>query len=367
MTGKDKLLEEALAAVKKANYDGIVLLPTGSGKSRLMIEAAKILNPESILYLCDSQDLRDRDFPNELAKWDANYLLPRMELMCYKSAYKLVGKQYSLLLADEFDASLTPKYCKVYKNNKFDKRILVSATLDEAKVKKAKQIAPIIFNKTPKEIIDAKVVNGVKFHFVNFNLTPAENGMYLHYNKEFKSLLNSVKNKDTEQKLDWLKIKRKQFLSKLDSSLQVTKWLIKTLQAHQPNDKILVFCGLSEQANKVCRHAYHSNNDEDWLLDDFDAGRIKLMSVVDKVNRGLNIDSIRNIIFDSTGSSKTKLTQRIGRGQRLEVNEVLNVFFLIPYFMSVWGERKPTIVQQWILDTTKEMDLTNCKTINYQK
>jgi hypothetical protein len=115
----------------------------------------------------------------------------------------------------------------------------------------------------------------------------------------------------------------------------------------------------------VSKNAYHSLNGEDHLLDDFHTGKIKLLAVVDKVNRAVNINQIRHIIHESVGSSKTKLTQRTGRGQRLDVDEVLSVYFLVPHFISMWGERKPTIVLQWILDAAEDMDLTKCKTINY--
>lgn len=367
MTGKDRLLNTALEAFKKAGYEGIGLLPTGSGKARLMIEIAKILNPATILYLCDGIRLRDKDFKAEMVKWGAAHLIPRTTFHCYKGAYTKVGEKYDLLLADEFDFGLTPKYRKVFDNNTFGKRIFMSATLDDAKRKLIKRLAPVVFERTPKEIIDQGVVNGVRFWFVNYNLSYQENGYYLMYNSEFKKLLNEVRTKEVEIKLNWLKIQRKQFLSRLQSSLEVTKWLLTNLRQNKPNEKVLIFCGLSEQADKVCKHAYHSNNNEDQFLQAFDAGEILQLAVVDKVNRGLNINAIRHIIMECTGSSKTRLTQRLGRGARLAVDDVLNVYILIPWFMSLRGERKPTIVNQWVIDTTADMDLSKCKTIWYNK
>ena len=61
------------------------------------------------------------------------------------------------------------------------------------------------------------------------------------------------------------------------------------------------------------------------------------------------------------------MVQRNGRGMRLNVNEKLNVFFLIPHFLTVWGERKPTIVLQWVMDSLKDMDTSNIKTIQYKE
>lgn len=364
MTGRDRLLKECLKLAEKFDYNGIFLLPTGSGKGKLMIEIAKLLQPQSILYLCNTTLLRDKTFKAELYKWDAAYLLNRMDLQCYQTACKWVGKHYNLLLADEFDAALTPEYIKAITNNRFDKRILVSATLDEKKLRLAKKIAPIIHEVKPLKLIKDKVLNKVQFYFVNYNLTTAENTTYLHYNLEFKKLLNQVKTREIEQKLETLQLQRKHFLNSLGSSREVAKWLIQNIE--KTGEKIIIFCGLSKQADAICKYAYHNRNDEEQLLKDFDSGKIKKIAVVNKIDRGENLQGVKNIIHESISKSKTRLTQRTGRGMRLDVDDTLNVFFMIPHFLDKWGNRKPTIVQQWVLDSTKDMDLSNAKTISYK-
>lgn len=364
MTGRDKLLDEALKVAHKHNYNGVFLLPTGSGKGKLMIEIAKILKAKNILYVCNTQLLRDKMFIDELRKWDAAYLIPYIDMQCYQTTYKWTDKHYDLILADEFDAALSPEYIKLFSNNTFTHKILVSATLDDDKRRKAKRIAPIIFEKKPDELIKDKVLNSVQFYFINFDLTDQENYQYLEYNKQFKVLLNQYQDKLIKFKLEKLQIERKQFLSSLQSSARVTKWLLKNLMGR--NEKVLVFCGLSKQADKVCANSYHSNNNNVKALEDFEAGIIKELAVVDKLTRGMNIAEVRNIILESTGKSKTKITQKIGRGMRLHVNDVLNVFFLIPHFTHPFWGKKPTIVESWILESTKDMDLTKAKKINFK-
>ena len=145
----------------------------------------------------------------------------------------------------------------------------------------------------------------------------------------------------------------------------MAKWLINNLKPR--NEKILVFCGLSEQADRICANSFHEKNKNHKALEDFEKGLIKVITVVNKVDRGLNIENVRNIIHESVGRSKTRMTQRNGRGMRLDINEKLNVFFLIPYYLSMWGERKATIVLQWIKDALKDMDTSNVKTITYKE
>lgn len=363
MNEKDKLLQEVLNAYKKANYNGIVLIPTGSGKGRMMIEIAKLLNPKNILYLCNTTLLRDATFIDELHKWDAAYLLENMDLCCYQTACKWVGKEYQLLLADEFDAALTPAYIKAITNNKFEHKILVSATLQDAKKRLAKQIAPIIYELTLNEAISTDVLNNINFYYVNYNLSKEENLAYLSFNTRFKNLLNTVRTKSVESQLKWLQIQRKQFLNGLNTSVNVTKWLLQNLR--KTNEKVLVFCGLSAQADKVCEYTYHNSNNNIEAFFDFEKGIIKQLAVCDKLDRGINIPDIRHIIHESIGSNKTRLTQRIGRGLRLKPNEYVNVYLLLPHYIDNWGHLKPTIVKQWITDSSEDMDLTKIKQINY--
>lgn len=363
MTGRDKLLEQGLAAFKKNNYNGIALLPTGSGKGRLMIEIIKLLKPKSILYLCDREELRDKMFIDELHKWDASHLLNIIDRECYQTAYKWVGKHYDVVLADEFDASLTDKYSLVYKNNTFLKKILVSATLDDKKRIKAKEIAPIIFERKQAELIENNVLNKIQYYFINYDLNRDETTRYIAYNKRFTELLNKPQNANTAFALQKVQIQRKQFLSSLQTSVKVTKWLLNSLRKR--NEKILIFCGLSEQADKVSHNSYHSVNGNLKALRDFEAGIELEMSVVEKVTRGVNIPGVRNIVLEHFGKGKTALTQKIGRGLRLAVDETLNVFILIPYFKHPLYGRKATVIQDWLLAATKDMNLSNAKIVNY--
>lgn len=365
MNEKDKLLQEALEIYKKHNYNGIALLPTGSGKGRIMIELAKIIKPKNILYLCNTTLLRDKMFVDELHKWDASHLLSIMDRVCYQSAHKYKGKHYDLVLADEFDAALTDKYIRVFYNNTFKYKILVSATLDSQKKRLAAKIAPIIMQRTFNDMVKTKVLNKVKYTFVTYNLTPIENIEYLSFNKQFVHLLNEPSTKYRELRLNRLQIERKQFICGLQSSVTVTKWLLERLRRH--NEKILIFCGLTKEADNVCKYSYHSNNENNDNLNNFNTGIIKELAVADKLDRGVNLVDVKHIIHKSIGRSKTKLTQRTGRGMRLNIDDTLYVYFLVPYFRNRMGSLRPTIVQNWVVDATEEMDLKNAITINYEK
>lgn len=363
---KDIIQKEAIDALRKNDFNGLVLLPTGTGKGKIMVDSCLEIGSKSILYLCNTQNLRDTMFKDELRKWNASHLIDHIDYMCYQTACKLKNVEYDILLADEFDAALTPIYIKAITNNKFKHKILISATLEDDKKRKAIKIAPIVYEKKIREVIEAKALNKQKFYFVNYNLTPTENKRYLEFNNSFIKLLNTNRTPQINKQLDNLKIYRKQFLSSLSSSVEVTKWLINKLDT--PQNKMLIFTGLSDQADKLCPpYSYHSKNDEQGLkwFNAFNNGTINKLAVVNKVDRGLNINGVNNIIYNTTDSSKTKLVQRGGRGMRLEVDQYLNMFFLIPFYKTQKGERKPTIVQSWVIKGTADFDISKAININY--
>lgn len=104
---KEKIQDEAVEAIVNNNFYCAILLGTGGGKTLIMLRSLSELlerdKPNSILYCCNSLDLRDKDFPKEVEKWGYGKHLDKMERLCYQSAYKLEGQHYDLGLFDEGD------------------------------------------------------------------------------------------------------------------------------------------------------------------------------------------------------------------------------------------------------------------------
>jgi superfamily II DNA or RNA helicase len=358
---KRAVQNEVIASFKKNNYDGFAEVPTGTGKAWILIQMLKTLKPKTCWYLCDSTDNRDITFIKELIKWGAEEWVNKIEFMCYQTACKLKNFKVDLLLADEADFSLTPKYSNVYKNNTFKHRILVSGTISAEKYSVLEKFNLPIVHKLEIDYAEKEgILNKANYYLVNYLLTNAENRKYLGYNRTFARLLNGHYNK---KEIEMLQINRKHFLSGLESSVNVARKLMKHLYKQNKNNKILIFCGLSEQANKVCKYTYHSGTDS-IHFDMFDRGEIPAVAVVDKVNRGRNINGVNVIIFESPTKSSTKFFQRTGRGRRLDVNDMLNVYFLVPHFKDKFGKIKPTVVFNWIYKAAAKLE--NFRPITYK-
>jgi superfamily II DNA or RNA helicase len=348
-----QLQEAAVEALASNEYNGFAVLPTGTGKAWILIECLKRLNPKGhIWYLCDSEENRDNTFRKELIEWGAEKWIDRIEFMCYQSAYKYQNEDIEVCLADEADYALTDEYIKGLKNNNFKHLICVSATLEDKKRTLAESIVPVVFEKHLNEIEDLGILNSARHYLVNYLLNDKENKEYLEFSSKFVKLLDNPKR--NQKQLEMLQIHRKQFLSALDTSRNICRRLLKNLHAVETN-KILIFCGLTDQADSICKYSYHSNSDSDNLTL-FDQGDIRVLTVVGKVDRGVNLDGVNNIVFEAPARSQTKFTQKTGRGRRLDLDEILSCYYLIPYYKNRRGEIVPTVVKDWVRQSTAKIN-----------
>ncbi len=352
---------DVINTFEKNNFNGFAEVPTGTGKAWILIQILKYLKPKSVWYLCDSTMNRDETFKNELIKWGAKKWIDKIEFMCYQTACKLKDYKVDLLLADEADFSLSPKYSQVYFNNKFKHKVLISGTISANKydiLEKAK--IPVVYAISIDEVEQKGVLNKANYYLVNYLLNKDENAKYLYFNRTFAKYMNANMPRSY---MESLQINRKHFMSKLTSSLNVCRRLMKHLYEKDKKNKILVFCGLSEQADAVCKHSYHSKTDNK-AFENFDKGVLRVLSVVSKADRGLNINGVNVIILESPSRSATKFFQRTGRGRRLHVDEELDVYFLIPYFKDTRGTTRPTIVLDWVHKSAAKIE--NFKPIIYK-
>jgi superfamily II DNA or RNA helicase len=327
-----------------------------------------------VLYTCNSQDLRDTGFDEELRKWECGELSDVIEKCCYKTAYKKKGEEYDILLADEGDYALTKEYSKLFFNNKFTYIIFVTATLDSKKEPIAEKIAPIVYRKEVKEMEEKKVINKASFYYVPYILSPKEDAKYKRYSERFKELINATPNPffDNRQRKEWqdkisnqlefLTFQRLQFLASLDSSVYICRKIFEHIHKADPNARVVAFCGQTEQADKICKYSYHEKNADRDNLTKFDNGEINYLAVCGKIDRGKNLKGVNKIVLENYNKSETKLIQRTGRGRRLKVDDIVDVYIPVAYYTNN-GKPKPTIMLDWILEAGRNIGIENAKTI----
>lgn len=156
---------------------------------------------------------------------------------------------------------------------------------------------------------------------------------------------------------------RKEFLWNLTSSTNIVDE-IKHLILRDKNNKVLLFSELTKQAEKLSKYTVHSNNSEDVNsanLSNFDNGTIRELASCNSLTLGLNIKGANYAIMESYSGSSTGFIQKAGRTDRLNIDMIATVIFIVP---------KGTQAEQWFNNATKLLNLSDAvyvKSINQLK
>ena len=363
LSARVKAQTAAKKAIREHNYNCSLLSSVGSGKSKILVDMAEELfqagKIKSILYTCDNRRLRDsikEGFPAELEKWGSEELQKIVQLECYQTTRKWVGKKFDLWLGDEIDAAITPEYIKVATNNEFKYKVLLSGTLSASKRNVLQKIAPIVYELSGHDAEQKRIVNKTEYYSYNFKMSDQESKEYVKLNKKIRQLLKINTPLEDKTLQFWMR-KRKHFLNSLESSARHCRKIISFLEDKNKNNRIVIFCELREQADKVCNYSYHGENEDEGALDRFQNGEINKVAVVQKIKRGINLKKTNIGVFESlSGGSTTEFEQRSGRLKRLQVDELAVIIFLIPWYkkMNEEGEisYQVTVVQDWIRRAT---------------
>lgn len=397
---------------KKASIE----VGTGLGKSKIVIDILNELWDKDTsrfethnidtLILVPSERLRDSEWLAQFEKFGID--TKRIKLECYQTVYKWEFKDFPYVIADEADFSFTEEYSKFYLNNSYDVLICLTAYTDEKKREIRDKIAPVCFSFSTQQAQDEGMLNKTQFYQVNFELSQAknvevktkklsfkqsENAQYLYYDTEFEkalmSLITERKKANTaellgepytgnlDKKEAMMKLfsrKRKEILHSLESSRTVTRLLLDKLQRNNSNNKSLIFSKLTSQIDQITPYTYHSKNKKTAvdLIQKLSDGTIKELGVCEALNRGVNLEGVNVIVMESYDGGATAFQQRHGRGTRLDVNQTLHFFILVPW---VWDRTKeidkrtlrpvykwvkrPTQAKRWMSEMTSDFDISN--------
>lgn len=119
------------------------------------------------------------------------------------------------------------------------------------------------------------------------------------------------------------------------------------------DDKCIVFCNTTEQADRVCSNSYHSKNkDSEENLDKFKRGDFNCLSAVVQLNEGVNIPNLKYGIIMHAYSNERKSAQRIGRLLRLNPDQTAYIHILA---------YKDTVDTDWVISALGDLDQSKIK------
>jgi superfamily II DNA or RNA helicase len=135
--------------------------------------------------------------------------------------------------------------------------------------------------------------------------------------RRFDNYMWVIKKKEKEGKdAFFLKLRIIDVLQRSLAKMNTTIALIKKFE----NERVLVFCGRTDIADKLGIPSYHSKSEDKELWESFVAGDINHMAVVKIGNTGVTYKPLSKVIINAFDSNSENMTQKINRCMSLEYN-----------------------------------------------
>ena len=346
---RQKIQDKALVSWINKGRKGTLELITGIGKTKIAMEAVKTYPADAkILFLAEQTD-RELELRNEMEKWSVDH---DIDFACYQSAYKWLGTEWDLVIADEIHDSLTKEYSKFYNNNFFKDIIGLSATVDrKAIVDEDEQIikghlldkiAPVCYTygidkgqidgtsrKLDVYVINHKldtesvtIVSGTKVK----PIMRTEFSAYQYKDNQFKYALYAPESR-RKYLIRNSSASRAKLLYELPSKMEAAKKLTEAMEG-----KSIIFGNSIDILLKITPNVVSSRNTDKKNLkirEEFDKGDINLIGSFKKLKQGANLVGLDNCIIHSYYSKSKDLIQRIGRMRNN--GEIGRVFIFVTY------------------------------------
>lgn len=351
MSKQQEAREKILSEVIK-NHSGeantMVLLPTGAGKTNISFQLglSKNGNKKSSLriWVYDTsnidgmyQEIKDRGLENAFSS---------VEVVSYASSGKNYG-EVDIEVFDEIHRGLGEITSKNHINNKnlSKYKIFTTATLTEEEILDIKRIWGSMgdYRMTLDEAIAMELVPPPSIVILNVTPDKRSNTEEVKYGKEtYKVSQQSKLNKFNKDIAYWIdsykndknkpKYMKNKFLQlgsqRLSYMATIKTDIVKELTNIIPSRKI-IFCGSVAQAKEIggSKHTLSSKEkDNEQKLDDFNNGKIDLLTVKQKVKEGTNLVNCQTGIITQIGNQQRDIIQMTGRILRHK-NPV--VFFVV--------------------------------------
>ena len=358
---KDKEQRKALNAwAKKTKYTGSIIAGTGFGKSRVGILAIDHIlnnkssraNLKSALILVPTVQLQHQ-FINEFDKWDVDS--SKVEVMCYKSAYKLVGHHYDIVVCDEIHLGLSKEYRRFFENNIYDSLLCLTATPPEEIEYKEYlyKIAPLSYKISLDDCVALGLVSPYEIICKPIVLNTTEKENYKKANKKFvyakynlgqfnafeqAKYILSNKNSTSQEKqfatLFYRAIQQRKAV--VDHAIGKVEELQKLVIKHV-GEKMLVFGGSNaftdELAEATCclSTVYHSGKtkkQKEQALKDFRSGDKPVLCSTKALNQGFDVADATMAVICGLTSKGLTMIQRVGRIIRYQEDKIGKIIIL---------------------------------------
>ena len=293
-------------------------------------------------------------------KFGKEYLLGRMVFTTYLSLNKHNPNDYDVVYLDEAHSLLDSHrgFLQLYKGKVLGLTGTPPKYKDSEKGKLVQEFCPVVYTFKADDAIENGILNDYQIIVHELQLDQCKN-----YPVEMKNRSFITSEKQNYQywcnRLDIgsgpahiLRVMRMKAMMEYPSKEKYARKLMEFIAT-----KCIVFANTQEQADKLCKHSYHSGNkDSEANLTAFKEGTINQLSCVMQLNEGVNIPNLKQGIILHAYGNERKASQRIGRLLRLNPNDKAIVHILC--YMG-------TVDEKWVKEALEGFDQSKILWKNY--
>jgi superfamily II DNA or RNA helicase len=326
---RDEIQIKALESTQGKSRAGLAL-GTGVGKTKVgLMHIEDNYSPlKNILIVVPKRSIID-EWKNQADKFGVSHLLENAIFTTYLSLTKHNPDDYDLLYLDECH-SLLESHKEGFLDQYSGKILGLTGTPPRntysEKWRLVNEFCPIVYTYVVDDAVEANILNDYKIvvHMLELgrvknvpvelkNRAPFYTSELEHYTYWTNRLEMSSGKKQTQINA----IMRMKGMQTYKSKELYAQILLNSI-----NDKCIVFANTQEQADRICKHSYHSNNSESTEnLEKFKSGEITKLSCVLQLSEGVNIPGLKQGIILHAYGNERKSSQRIGRLLRLNPDD----------------------------------------------
>lgn len=347
---------EAIEQVRSLHRAGLGI-SMGVGKTYIGLQHMQLQleeNPSARFLVVAPKVAIYQSWKDDAASFHLEHLLPHITFTTYRSLPKQ-SRDFDVLYLDECHSLL---YTHDFYLSTYGGKILgLTGTpprfKNSEKGEMVEKYCPIVYTYVTDSAVEDQILNDYKIivHCLELNtakthkVTNKKGGFFMtsekaNYDYWSERLAGAVFS-STQQQI--FRIMRMQALMKFDTKEHYAKNLLSMM-----DEKCIVFCNTTEQADRICPNSYHTKNPyRDNSLVKFKKGEINCLSAVQQLNEGINIPNLRYGIILHAYSNERKSSQRIGRLLRLSPDQRATIHILM---------YQNTVDEEWVRSALKDLD-----------
>ena len=363
ISNRDIVQSDALASALKHKRCGLGI-SMGVGKTRIAIQhLQKNFNPFIEALVVIPKHSVGQSWIDELAKMGLEKLVKHITFTTYLSLNKKDPNDCDIVYLDECH-SLLPNH-EIFLAMFTGKILGLTGTpprdKGSAKGQLVQKYCPIKYQFDVDSATDSNILNDyvIIIHELELSKLPTlkkknkntGGTWYTNEAKDYQYFNGRIADAQSAKQIQMARIMRMRALMEYDTKESYVKSLLRNIP-----DKCIIFANTQQQADRMCKHSYHSKNTKsEENLELFSDGRIDKLSCVLQLSEGVSIPNLKQgIIMHAYGNEK-KTAQRIGRLLRLNPNDTA-----VCHILMYKGTQDVT----WVQSALKEFNPKKITTYN---